>query len=213
MGNLPKPGTPEFQEMLGKVHGEIKEDNSLRAKLLDFEKKNPKTALALRMIPVVGTALEGIKHGTGIKAPSGQFNYNSPFIKSALSDALIATNAGAAKLGVVPTVLTEVGGTAGAVGGSYLGQYLDEMLGTKYFTPSLTIVGGAVGGAKGYKKAQNVTMSGQLPEEAIQKGLVSKDFVVDAAAAKMDDQVTRTALKEGLPLNVGWAPRNFGGGV
>lgn len=75
--------------------------------------------------------MEGVKNGTSIKAPSGQFNTNSPFIKSLLGDALLAINAGAAsKAGLVPTLMTEAGSAAGAGGANYLGQVLDEKLGT-----------------------------------------------------------------------------------
>ena len=58
-------------------------------------------------------------------------------------------------------------------------------------TPALTFVGGAVGGTKGYKDAQSLVFTERLPKKAIQRGLVSKEFVEGAATDALLSEVSK----------------------
>lgn len=72
-------------------------------------------------------------------------------------------------------------------------------------TPVLTLAGGAAGGAKGYKDAQRLLLTEGMPKNAVQRGLVSKEFVKEAAADMLNKQAAKTAAnnKPNLPHNIG----------
>ena len=108
--------------------------------------------------------------------------------------ALGATAASALTAGVVPTLVSEVGGAAGSYVGNKVGSYADEKFGTKWIAPTLSIVGGigsGVGAYKGLKPSYNY---------------LAKNGVIgykDVPEVMLKLPIT----KENPVLNVGWAPK------
>lgn len=94
-----------------------------------------------------------------------------------------ATAASALTTGVIPTLVSEVGGTIGSYVGNKAGSYLDEKLDTKWITPTLSIIGGLGSGIGSYKSLVNAGTKGLLKGNNIMYG---KNFVSDVVSTSLN---------------------------